>query len=254
MSDQSTAVSQRQGQAEAGGMVPVADSKLPPRQVAALAVIASGGTLSAAAAAGGVDRATLYRWRRDDAQFIAALNAWRGEQILHAKDRLLGMAQAASDAIGAELANGNGRLGLRVLTELGCSEPGPTQPTDPAKVFPDKHPTDPAVRKFYDDLYDAIGALPYWLRDRAAEVVQIGHRVFSPLLIRGYPPYPEQGRNREECKARTEEYYRNLAVARKALAQEVACWPEFRSYLDEQGLLKVRQDPSPAELSTGNGA
>lgn len=233
-------------QSDAGKMVPVAESELAPRQVAALSVIASGGTLSAAAAAGGVDRATLYRWRKEDPQFIAALNAWRGEQVLHVKDKLLGMAQAASDAVCAELASGNGRLGLRVLRELGCAAAGPTEPTDPARVFPEKNEGDPAVKKFYDDLFDAVHALPIHLRDRAAELVQIGHRVMSPLLIGGYPPYPEMGRDREDCAAHTADYYRRLSLARAALADEVAHWPEFRSYLDERGLLVVRQDPSPA--------
>jgi len=233
-------------QTDAGETVPVAESELAPRQVAALAVIASGGTLSAAAAAGGVDRATLYRWRKEDPQFIAALNAWRGEQVLHAKDKLLGMAQAASDAVCAELASGNGRLGLRVLRELGCAAAGPTEPTDPARVFPEKDAADPAVRQWYDELFDAVHALPSHLRDRAAEMVQIGHRVMSPLLIGGNPPYPEQGTNRQECAAATADYYRRLSLARATLADEVARWPEFRSYLDERGLLVVRQDPSPA--------
>lgn len=232
-------------QTDAAETVPVAESELAPKQVAALAVIASGGTLSAAAAAGGVDRATLYRWRKEDPQFIAALNAWRGEQVLHAKDKLLGMAQAASDAVCAELASGNGRLGLRVLRELGCAAAGPTEPTDPAEVFPEKDAGDPTVRQFYNELFDAIKVLPYWVRDRAPEIVQIGHRVMSPLLINGHPPYPEQGHNREECAAHTADYYRRLSLARAALADEVAHWPEFRSYLDEKGLLVVRQDPSP---------
>jgi hypothetical protein len=68
----------------------------------------------------------------------------------------------------------------------------------------------------------------------------------SPLLINMYPPYPEMGSNPEECAAHTADYYRRLSLARAALAIEVAHWPEFRSYLDEQGLLVVRQDPSPA--------
>lgn len=77
-------------------------------------------------------------------------------------------------------------------------------------------------------------------------MLRIGHRVLSPLMIGRHPPYPEMGKYREGCAAHTADYCQRLSVARAALADEVAHWPEFRSYLDERGLLVVRQDPSPA--------
>ena len=74
---------------------------------------------------------------------------------------------------------------------------------------------------------------------------RFGHRVMSPLLIDMYPPYPEMGTNREECAAHTANYYRRLSWRGQ---RSLTRWrgSTFRSYLDERGLLVVRQDPSPA--------
>ena len=174
---------------EQAATVPVAESMLNQMQVRALAVIVRGGAIAEAAAAAGVDRATLYRWRKSDAQFIAALNAWRQEQQLHAKDRLLGLASAATDAVAGTLARGDGRLGMRVLKELACTGTGPTEPTDPARVF-GKDPDAPkdAVTQWYELLFKTIEELPGHLRDRAAEMIRIGHRYLNPAGWVSAPP------------------------------------------------------------------
>ena len=185
--------------------VPVAESMLSETQVRALTVIVRGGSLMEAAAAAGVDRTTLYRWRKEDAQFIAALNAWRHEQQLHAKDRLLGLATAATDAVAGTLAGGDGRLGLRVLKELACTGTGPTQPTDPARVF-GKDPNAPKseVEQWYELLFRTIKELPHHLRDRAPEMIRIGHRYLNPTGLLTWPPCEEHGHTPERIAAHRE--------------------------------------------------
>jgi hypothetical protein len=50
------------------------DVDLEPAQHKAIAVLATGGTVAAAATAAGVDRVTVWRWRTQDTEFAAALN------------------------------------------------------------------------------------------------------------------------------------------------------------------------------------
>ena len=56
------------------GLVYEADCDLKPSQHKAIAALAAGATVAAAAAASGVDRATLWRWRNEGVDFICALN------------------------------------------------------------------------------------------------------------------------------------------------------------------------------------
>ena len=53
-------------------------SRLSEAQAAALRELAAGKPFGQAAAAAGVDRGTLYRWRTEDDDFIEALFEWRG--------------------------------------------------------------------------------------------------------------------------------------------------------------------------------
>ena len=91
------------------------------------------------------------------------------------------LASAATDAVAGTLSRGDGRLGLRVLKELACTGTGPTEPTDPARVF-GKDPNAPKdeVELWYELLYRTIAELPGHLRDRAPEMIRIGHRYLNP--------------------------------------------------------------------------
>ena len=111
-------------------------SKLTQPQATAIVAIVRGAKLSDAAREAGVDRATLYRWRTADPQFVAALNAWRSEQQAYARDRLLTAANLATDAVVRTLEKGDGRLGLRLLKELGCAETGTTHRFNAAPPSP----------------------------------------------------------------------------------------------------------------------
>jgi AcrR family transcriptional regulator len=56
-----------------------AATELTAAQIVALAAIAGGGSVSDAAAAAGMHRATIYRWLDDDAGFLAELNRLQHE-------------------------------------------------------------------------------------------------------------------------------------------------------------------------------
>ena len=90
-----------------------------PNQIAALSALLSGGSRQEAAEAAGVNRTTLYRWFREDTDFVAEYNAGRRALLEGAEARAMNVAQKALDAIMAELEEGNGKLGLDFLKALG---------------------------------------------------------------------------------------------------------------------------------------
>src|SRR3954469_13289102 len=69
------------------------------RQRAALELIASGATDTAAAAAVGVSRRTIYRWRIEDARFRDELHVRRSELYGRATDRFRAMLSVALDLL-----------------------------------------------------------------------------------------------------------------------------------------------------------
>src|SRR5436309_803606 len=119
--------------AEERSMV-LALSHVTPQQAEALRALAAGKPLNDAAAAEGVDRGTLYRWRTQDHDFVAALNAWRWEMQTHTRDRMLALADEALAAVQASIKHGDARLGLRLLKDLNCSGVGRTRPHDPMEL------------------------------------------------------------------------------------------------------------------------
>lgn len=93
-------------------------SKLTPQQAKALRELLAGARTQEAAAAAGVDRVTLYRWRTQDPQFMAAMSAWRNETHEHAMDQMLALADASVCAVAHGIAECDSKLGLRVLKEI----------------------------------------------------------------------------------------------------------------------------------------
>lgn len=81
--------------------VPMWLSKLTPPQAKALRELLAGARTQEAADAAGVDRVTLYRWRTQDPQFMAALSAWRNETHEHAMDQFLALSEASVAGGGA---------------------------------------------------------------------------------------------------------------------------------------------------------
>jgi hypothetical protein len=69
------------------------------KQMRAVDLLASGTSDRDTAEAVAVDRVTVWRWRRHDADFQAALNARRGEVWESARDRLRALLPRAVDVL-----------------------------------------------------------------------------------------------------------------------------------------------------------
>lgn len=117
-------------------------SNLTPSQAKALRELLAGARTQEAADAAGVDRVTLYRWRTQDPQFMAALSAWRNETHEHAMDQMLALADASVCAVAHGIAECDSKLGLRVLKEINrtrekLDRPGNSSRSKSSKVDPD---------------------------------------------------------------------------------------------------------------------
>src|SRR6185437_16368582 len=92
---------------------------LSPKQTLALTALQEGNSYDQAAEAADVDRGTLYRWRKIDPNFIAALNRWRRDLREQTIDQVLTTGANAQRMVNATINEGDGRLGLRLLEKLG---------------------------------------------------------------------------------------------------------------------------------------
>jgi hypothetical protein len=98
-------------------------SRLSEAQAAALRELAAGKPFGEAAAAAGVDRGTLYRWRTEDEDFIDALFEWRDETHAYCRDRMLSIADKAIGAVETGLEKGDARLAFRLLVDINRKTP-----------------------------------------------------------------------------------------------------------------------------------
>jgi hypothetical protein len=115
-------------------VVEFANSALTPAQALAVRALTEGMSLNDAARAAGVERITLYRWRTRNPQFIAAMNAWRREQLEHGQEQFVLLRDAALDAVRQGLARGDARLGMAALDRMGVSAIAEARPTLPSRI------------------------------------------------------------------------------------------------------------------------
>ncbi len=83
----------------------------------ALELLTRGRSIRSAASEAGVGRTTLYRWLRDDPQFIAAYNLWNDELIESARARLASLINAAVDTMGRAIRKVTGALPKRCSSQ-----------------------------------------------------------------------------------------------------------------------------------------
>jgi Homeodomain-like domain len=109
---------------------------LSPAQERALALVLAGRSDGEVAEAVGVCRQTVWRWRHQDARFIAALNAERLQTWSVTRDRLLSLTTKALGVIDRALDAGDVQAALAMLRLFGRSlpEPKPSGPTTPGEV------------------------------------------------------------------------------------------------------------------------
>jgi hypothetical protein len=109
--------------------------KLSAQQMEALEMIAKGESFGDIARELNVDRGTIYRWRTYDANFIAALNQWRGNVQSEVRDRLTAIAENATNSLKKNIDGGDSKMEIRLLEKMGYVKPGATYPVDPYAIF-----------------------------------------------------------------------------------------------------------------------
>jgi hypothetical protein len=110
------------------------DEALSAQQDQALEYLLTGSTVTAAAAAAGVDRSTVHRWLRADVRFATQYERRRRELVEATEARLLMLADRAVGVVEQALADGDSRAALSVLKGLGllAGTPPTLGPDDPA--------------------------------------------------------------------------------------------------------------------------
>lgn len=88
-------------------------------QLLVLGELLVGHTITAAAQAGGVDRATVYRWLHADFNFIAEFNRQRRELLDGMQARMLRLADSALGVVEGAIRDGNTTAAIGVLRGLG---------------------------------------------------------------------------------------------------------------------------------------
>jgi len=145
-------------------------SKVTPQQAIALRELLSGAMTQEAAKAAGVDRTTLYRWRTQDPQFMAALSAWRNETHEHAMDQFLALSEASVAAVAHGIANCDSRLGLSVLKELNKTRERLDRPANSPRPEPSKGDPDARV----DQMRKVMRGSSSWEQVHVAELLKLG--------------------------------------------------------------------------------
>ena len=131
------------------------DPPLPDNQQRAIALLLSGVHTGDVAAAVGVDRRTLYRWRHHDPRFIRALRHQRAELLDTANDRLRNLLDAALNTLQLQLADPytptSHRAAKTLLSLARIGQPAAPRPrttasqTPPPQPQPDKSQAVPNV-------------------------------------------------------------------------------------------------------------
>ncbi|HZK80889.1 MAG TPA: hypothetical protein VFC46_07475 [Humisphaera sp.] len=109
--------------------------KLSEPQTEAITAISEGLSFGKVAERAGVDRATVYRWRTTDPNFIAALNQWRSEIQMHTRDRMHAIVEKAAESVDRVVEKNQGRIELKIIEKMDCLKPGPNHPIDPYAIF-----------------------------------------------------------------------------------------------------------------------
>lgn len=94
-----------------------------PAQAKALEALLEGASITDAAAAAGVDRGTLHRWRRNDFAFQAELNAGRKDLRQAIAHRLERLANDATQCVGKAVREGDVKAALEIMKRIDVFAP-----------------------------------------------------------------------------------------------------------------------------------
>jgi hypothetical protein len=116
------------------------EADLSPKQLLALQALVAGKGITKAAFAAGVNRTTLFRWRKEQPAFNAAMTAWIDTTMQSAQSLLMESIETAARAVVDAAENGDAYIGLEMLRGVGLilrsrdrsaatgKEPTPTPP------------------------------------------------------------------------------------------------------------------------------
>jgi hypothetical protein len=112
---------------------------LSPSQEKAIAALLMGKPVTDAASAAGVDRTTVHRWLREDIGFQVAFNRSRRELREAMINKLMALAEKATDAVERSITEGDGKTALSLLKGLGLlsGEPPKIGSDDPQDLADD---------------------------------------------------------------------------------------------------------------------
>lgn len=122
------------------------EADLPPKQIPALEALLTGASVTDAAEQAGVDRTTVSRWKNQDPNFMAALNAGTAELRDEMERRMDHLTRSAVDTVAEAIENGDVVTARQFLRGRGLldRDPPPTGPTDPELL---------AMKKMLDRVY-----------------------------------------------------------------------------------------------------
>lgn len=134
-----------------------------PAQLRAIEALALGATFAAAAEAAGVDRTTVYRWRRDDAAFVAGLNRALRDRADAMRAELEGLAAEAVETIRQLMRSGSEGVRLRAahaaLSLSGGLEVPSHGPTE-AEAIREKWERQAHDPHGWEELFASLGGRP----------------------------------------------------------------------------------------------
>jgi len=123
------------GELGGGGRLELADlEKLPAEQRTAMGWLRMGKSMPEAAKLAGVSRATIYRWKAEDALFRAFYNHWQHEMHDECRARMTRMLEKAAAALEKALDGGDAKAAMAVLKSLGFMKPAEPGPMDLEEV------------------------------------------------------------------------------------------------------------------------
>ena len=126
---------------------------LSPAQITAVEALLAGKTITAAAAAAGVDRVTVHRWLKDDFAFQAELNRGRREMRNATCGNLERLAAKAAECLEKAIDQGDVKAALEVLKRLRLFAPDPIGSDNPAELAAE---AEMEATEGKDDLEDAL--------------------------------------------------------------------------------------------------
>lgn len=150
---------------------------LSPVQRKAIELLARGRSIKATGREAGVGRTTIYRWMREDPEFIAVYNLWSDELIESARTRLASLINPSVDTMAHAIRNRDARCAATLLKEMKVLGPRPSGPHDPAEIrkrqeIAARH-REAAMMEADNEVYDheqkALGGRPEPVREAEAK-------------------------------------------------------------------------------------